>query len=119
MWLLALVACGGGSPLDTGPTPEAPGRCDDVPVLTWENFGQGFLLENCQSCHAENALFRDTSSDPPPAAIHFGDKATALGLADAILSSATGDAPRMPPRGGVSDEDREKLDIWLQCWEGQ
>ena len=86
MWLLALVACGGGSPLDTGPTPAASGRCDDVPVLTWEN---------------------------------FGDKATALGLADAILSSATGDAPRMPPRGGVSDDDREKLDIWLQCWEGQ
>ena len=24
----------------------------------------------------------------------------------------------MPPRGGISDEDREKLDIWLQCWEG-
>ena len=119
MWLMVLVACGEGSPLDTGPTPAASARCDDVPVLTWENFGQGFLLENCQSCHAENALFRETSSDPPPESIHFGDKATALGLADAILSSATGEAPRMPPRGGISEEDREKLDIWLQCWEGQ
>jgi len=31
---------------------------------------------------------------------------------------ATGDAPTMPPRGGLSPLDRERLEIWLVCGEG-
>ena len=45
MWLMVLVACGWAAPSTRDPTPAASARCDDVPVLTWENFGQGFLLE--------------------------------------------------------------------------
>jgi len=116
MWLLVLVACGGADATDTGSRTSEGDPCDDAPVLTWENFGEGFLRENCESCHAEDAPYRSSAETPPPDAIHFGDKETALSLRTQILDSAAGDSPRMPPRGGVDIAEREKLDIWLRCW---
>lgn len=119
MWVIALLACGGSEAIDTGSYASSIGPCDDVPVLTWENFGEGFLRENCESCHAQAAPYRSSAETPPPTSIHFGDKDTALALRDQILDSAGGDTPRMPPRGGVDAEEREKLNIWLRCWEGE
>ena len=115
MWLIALAACGEVDPTDTGSREAESGPCDNAPVLTWENFGEGFLRENCEACHAEDAPYRDSAQTPPPGDIHFGDKETALGLRDQILASAAGDSPRMPPRGGLDAAEREKLDIWLRC----
>ena len=34
----------------------------------------------------------------------------------AILAAATGDAPRMPPAGGVTADERDELAIWLRCF---
>ena len=113
-WLFLALACGGANSADDS---GAGALCVDAPVLTWENFGEGFLRENCESCHGSEAPYRQSTSAPPPADIHFGDKDSALRLKDQILSSAAGAAPRMPPRGGVGVEDREKLNIWLRCWE--
>jgi hypothetical protein len=36
---------------------------------------------------------------------------------DAIARVATGAEPVMPPSGGVPDEEREKLSLWLSCGE--
>ncbi len=35
-----------------------------------------------------------------------------------ILSLAVSEAPEMPPEGGVAEDDRALLEIWLRCWEG-
>ena len=115
MMLWFMLACGGNGGSDTGTTD----ACATAPVLTWENFGEGFLRENCQSCHATNAPYRSTADSPPPDGIHFDNKNNAIELADRILASSTGTAPRMPPQGGVSEEDREKLTLWLECREAQ
>ncbi len=113
--LAALAACGadkGEAGVDSGDT-GTPAWCDDAPVLTWANFGEGFVTESCQSCHASTTLDRRGA----PADVVFDDRETTLALGDRVLARATGDRPTMPPQGGVTDDDRERLAIWLTCWE--
>lgn len=88
------------------------GLCADAPVLMYANFGQGFLLENCQSCHASTSLDRNGA----PEGVVFDTLEDVLPLADLILAQAGGEDPPMPPQGGVEDLEREKLRIWLSCW---
>ena len=49
--LFLLLACTGDATDDTA----VADACADAPVVTYETFGAGFLLENCQSCHASTA----------------------------------------------------------------
>ena len=117
--LLLIFGCGGGQEsADTGPTPPAD-TCDDAPVLSWENFGEGFMLEHCQSCHATSAPYRSQTDAPPPESVSFDTYEQTMVLRTLILASAAGEAPSMPPRGGVSPIDIDKLEIWLNCWEIQ
>lgn len=100
--LLALAACG---------DPEVD-PCVEAPVVTWETFGQGFVTERCQSCHATTAPERPGV----PHGVHFDTEAQVRANAARVLQVATGDSPSMPPQGGVEAEDRERLRIWLTCW---
>ena len=114
---LALLACGSmdddgdDAYTDTG----VPAWCDDAPVLTWNNFGQGFVTEHCQACHASTAEERNGA----PSDVVFDTREETLARADQLLARAAGADATMPPRGGVSDDDKEMLEIWLQCWEGE
>lgn len=101
---LGLVGC------DESPA-EADAACADAPVLTWDNFGGGFLIENCQACHASPSVERQGA----PSDVSFDTEAEAWAWADRILARATGDAPDMPPQGGVSADDRVRLAFWLEC----
>ena len=87
--------------------------CADAPLLTYDNFGRGFLTQNCQPCHAADAIDRH-DADP---AVTFDSYDDVMANWDAIARVATGDEPVMPPSGGVPDEEREKLSIWLTCGE--
>lgn len=85
--------------------------CAGEPTVTWSTWGQGFLTENCQTCHASTSPDRDGA----PETVVFDTEEEVLAQASLILSVATGDAPSMPPEGGISDEDRALLEIWLTC----
>jgi hypothetical protein len=87
--------------------------CADAPVVTWDSWGQGFLSANCQSCHSSTTLDRHGAPDD----IIFDDRDTALAVSDRILARSAGDNPTMPPSGGVSEDDRYRLEVWLTCWE--
>jgi hypothetical protein len=104
--LLGCTDKGGGT--GSGDT----GLCADAPVIMWNNFGDGFLTENCQACHASTS----TNRYDAPEDVVFDTLDDVKAHADAMLLAATGDDPRMPPEGGVDDEDRLKLEIWLTCW---
>jgi len=100
-----------GTPdIDTG---ELDPLCVDAPVVTWSSWGEGFVSQNCQSCH------RSTSTDRrgAPEDIIFDTEEDALSQADRILARAAGNEPTMPPSGGVSEDDRYLLEVWLTCWE--
>lgn len=113
--LLVFFACAvGGDPAagDTGAGADSHDEaCADVPTLDWDNFGHGFLVASCQGCHASTATERQGA----PEAVVFDTVDDAWRQKEAILRSAAGDAPSMPPRGGVSDDDRTRLKWWLEC----
>lgn len=120
--LVLMVACPAQeealSPTPTEPptsldSPTPLSKCADAPVVTWSNFLEGFFIENCQTCHASTSLERYGA----PVGVTFDTLEQVLALEDRILARATGDAPSMPPGGGVSDEDRLLLEISLTCWE--
>ncbi len=116
--LLLALACGADKEEDTLPEvqPDTGGFCADAPVLTWNNFGQGLLIEHCQACHAAEATYRD-GDNPPPANVFFDTHEDAITWRDRILAVTTGDDPIMPPRGGLSELDRQRIEIWLVCGE--
>ena len=104
-----LVACSDGDPKETADT----GLCADAPVVTYANFGEGFMTENCQPCHASTTLDRNGA----PEDVSFDTLDDVLGHADRILARSAGDDAQMPPSGGVSADDRYLLSLWLTCWE--
>lgn len=101
---LLLVGCGG----DEASTDPA---CADAPITTYDNFGAGFLTESCLACHASTAPDRHGA----PEDVVFDTEEQVWALSDRILAVATGDDPTMPPEGGVTDEDRARLEVWLRC----
>lgn len=106
--LLLLLACGNKDDsvaIDTA-------FCADAPVVTWASFGQGFTIENCQSCHASTTADRYGA----PEDVVFDSFADVKAQSDLILAVATGDDPSMPPEGGVDEDDRARLEYWLRCW---
>ena len=116
--LSLLVGCGdkdgddtSGGGDDTAVT--STDLCADAPVVTWENFGQGFLIANCQSCHAEATESRNGA----PEDITFDTYEQSIAQADRILARAAADPPTMPPLGGTLEDDRYLLEVWLTCWE--
>ena len=114
--VMGLGSCAPSSADETGSPETDPGPgldCEDAPLLTWENFGAGFLTENCQSCHASTNPDRRGA----PAGVVFDTLEETLVHRSTILARSTGASPTMPPQGGVSDDDRERLRIWLTCWE--
>jgi uncharacterized membrane protein len=111
IWMLAAIAALAGC----GGDPEAADpQCTDTAVLTWENFGQAFVVTNCQSCHATTAADRHGAPD----SVVFDTRDDVLDQADRILARVTSDSPTMPPGGGVSAESLHKVSVWLTCFEG-
>ena len=108
IWLLLALGCAKDETADS-----VADICQDAPVTTYANFGQGFMLQHCQSCHASGSLERNGA----PEAIHFDDEEAVWAHADRILDRSTGDSPDMPPMGGVDSEDRLRLEQWLTCGE--
>ncbi len=103
----------GDDPVDSGSdtAAEPSNLCADAPITTWDNFGSGFMTQHCQACHAFTSIERNGA----PEEVTFDTEAQVADLADRILARATARPPTMPPAGGVSDDDRFRLEAWLTC----
>jgi len=106
----------GGGDSEAGPGDSDGGGdtgdfCDDAPTVTYNNFGQGFMTENCQGCHASTAPDRYGA----PKEVIFDTVEDCWEQVDRVLLRSTGSAATMPPQGGVSDDDRTRLAWWLRC----
>ncbi|MDG1482500.1 MAG: hypothetical protein P8R54_23115 [Myxococcota bacterium] len=91
----------------------SPGPCEDVPTVTYSSFGEGFMTENCQGCHASTAADRYGA----PEGVTFDTVKEVWLWQERILARSVGDNISMPPAGGVSKDDRTKLEWWLTCAE--
>ncbi len=113
--LLLLLACAapdtpGAAPDSLAPSDSAD-PCAGAPVVDWNSFGDAFLGHACAGCHAGTTPNRNGA----PEEVRFDTVDLAWEWAPRILARATGQAPSMPPRGGVADDDRQKLAWWLGC----
>jgi uncharacterized membrane protein len=111
--LLLALACGSSEPAGSPPADaeKAADPCADLPLLTWQNVGQGLLRENCQSCHASTSVDRQGA----PADITFDTEEQALALRASILRVIDPAAPTMPPAMDLEPAAVEQLEIWLSC----
>ncbi len=121
--LLVLLACkedaadSGSGPTseawDTAAVDWASLSCEEAPIVTWNNFGQGFTTHFCQGCHASTSAERFGA----PPTVSFDSAAEVWAQRDRVLARSAVDPPTMPPAGGISDQDRQKLRWWLECAE--
>lgn len=96
---------------DTTPSYTDTGFCAGVPVVNYNNFGGGFMTENCQGCHASTTEDRYGA----PEGVTFDTVEEVWAWSERILVRSAGDSATMPPAGGVSEDDRTKLGWWLVC----
>ncbi len=120
MWLIPtlLLTCADDPLTDSAPeetalsdTADTADPCFEVPLIDWNTFGQSFILHNCQGCHAS---YTENRHDAPED-VTFDSVDQVWTLADRVLARATGDSATMPPQGGVTDDDRTRLEWWLLC----
>lgn len=90
---------------------EAP-DCDSQ-ALTYQTTGAPFVNTWCRGCHA-SALPADMRQGSP-AQTNFDSLEQVRAASARILARATGEAPTMPPAGGPSAAERERLARWLRC----
>lgn len=113
---LLLVGCdpAGDDEGDASSDGGAP-DCENGPVVTYDTFGRGFLASYCNGCHGNAVVERQGA----PVDIVFDTAQGASSLADRIAARVIpeGDAPpTMPPAGGITPDDRERVRVWLTCW---
>ena len=114
--LSLLVACGelesippadSAAPL-TGALAEVD--CAASPDVTWDNWAGGKLETHCQGCHASQTPDRYGAPD----AVAFDTEADARRWRDRIYQR-TLVSEEMPPAGGLTDDDKYLLTVFLAC----
>lgn len=88
-------------------------NCDEAPVVTYANFGQGFLTHNCQPCHGSETANRYGA----PENVTFDTKEDVSDWFERIHSTTIGEMGSMPPAGTINEEDQVMLYWWLVCEE--
>ena len=120
MPLLILLACADREPVDSGVTAEhacaalpepEEGSCDGVYEVTWSSWGDGFVRTQCQGCHASTTPDRFGA----PEASTFDSVEDVCEQRDRIQARVLDDET-MPPAGGLTDDDKLLLQMWLDCW---
>ena len=113
--LLLVVSCApdpaasvnvAGPPLDTGTDP----ACDEPDLPTWENWGEGFFVTWCQSCHSRTTPQRAGA----PEGVDF-DSASDVQQAEAAIRRTVLESRSMPVGGGLPEADLHDLDRLLRC----
>lgn len=92
--------------VDTGTDP----ACDEPDLPTWENWGEGFFVTWCQSCHSRTTPQRAGA----PEGVDF-DSASDVQQAEAAIRRTVLESRSMPVGGGLPEADLHDLDRLLRC----
>ncbi|MEM9068623.1 MAG: hypothetical protein AAGE52_08960 [Myxococcota bacterium] len=111
--LLAMLGCSEGSG-PAGPVRHGIGRdCPEDSFLTYENFGQPFMLNWCTGCHSSTLSGDEIRADAPEG-FDFDDPNLIRPHLEEIYERAV-ERRNMPPAGGPGDAERDLLGEWLAC----
>jgi hypothetical protein len=92
-----------------------PGRdCPPDSFLDATNFGVPFFTTWCTGCHSSD-LVGDAERQMAPSEYNFDSIDVIRTNLLHAYSTAADDHDDMPPAGGPSPEDRERLGEWLAC----
>ena len=88
------------------------GNCDRDPPLTYDNFGQGYVGKWCTGCHSADVRMNQRSGAPLDVNLDTYDDIIAwVERIDERSVKSAG----MPPGGGASEAETDKLGEWLRC----
>jgi len=87
--------------------------CVDGTELTWSNFGKPMLSTWCVSCHGAQVSSADRQGAPE--GLNFDHLEGVLPHLERILATTATDSWTMPPAGGLSERDRDRLREWIEC----
>ena len=85
-------------------------QCADDYELTWDNFGHGFFLTYCTSCHSADSPNRFDA----PEGIDFDTEDQVRAWRN-VLQTVVVEEQTMPLGGGVYDEDLYLFEVYLAC----
>jgi uncharacterized membrane protein len=108
--LILSIACTGDQTDSSAPEDDTGSPCVDVPEVTYDNWGRGFMTTHCQGCHASTALDRYGA----PEEVTFDSEAQVLDQLERIQIRTLEDED-MPPAGGIPPDDLTLLSWWLDC----
>jgi hypothetical protein len=81
--------------------------------LTYDNFGEPFMLDWCRGCHSD--ALPPGQRQSAPVNINFDTLDEVHAWSPEILMTTGPAMPTMPPAGGPSLDERDMLVEWLHC----
>ena len=110
MWLLTILGCGSLTQ-EVDSTVACATR--EFP-LSYDNFGQPFLERHCTACHSSQ-LDADRRFDAPVGVDLDSYQATLTYKSRIQAQVLDPESPQMPPGGGPTELELERLQEWLDC----
>jgi len=118
LWVFALLlSCNkdggetspGDSGIDTGGAPD----CDEV--YTWETIGAPMVYTWCTGCHSPDLGKDERQGAPLTVNLTTHEDVQSWAAVIEIVIWSTDPEVRMPPSGGVSDQELTEFQTWLDC----
>ena len=88
--------------------------CRDGTTLTYENFGEAFMVSYCVNCHSSEVEDDDRLGAPENINLDSYENITTH-RRSILKTAAQKRNPTMPPSRHISLEERELLSEWLNC----
>ena len=108
--LLSLLLACGSDPQSEDSAVEIHPLCEEGYDLSWDNFGHGFMLTYCTSCHSEESPNRFEA----PEGVDFDTEEQLREQVDRVVYRVL-EEETMPLGGGVFDDDLYLFEIYLEC----
>lgn len=88
-----------------------PAICDSGSDVTYADFGETFIRQHCQGCHASSSNDRHGA----PESVHFDSIEDIWERRDDILRVTTSDEADMPPAWKLDEDNIRLVQQWLEC----
>jgi len=120
--ILTLLACNGPNDPAAADTAASEGiddpfisgrACPPDSAVTWESFGQGFVLSHCAGCHSSNLGAGERAEAPIEVNMETQDLVQEWLIR--IYARSADENATMPPVDSVLADERVLLGDWLAC----
>jgi hypothetical protein len=88
-------------------------ECPSGTVWTWNNMGEGYLLNYCTMCHS--AHLTDEARRGAPVGSDFDTPESVQVWRANIITRVAGEAPNMPPSLHIPAAETTRFLNWLNC----